>query len=459
MREKKKVKPIHGLLCILFLTIIIFGSIVALGLEDPFIPVGCGCVIAGLMAAYLGFGWEELVGFIVDGIRESVEAILIIISIGILVGVWVAAGVVPSMIYYGLSIISPRLFLVTAFFVCSLVSLLLGAWGAIGTIGIAVMGIGVAIGYDPGIVCGAIVSGAYVGDKISPFSDATNLAASVSSANLLGFIKRAMPLSLITYAATAVIFTVAGFLYRLDDTSAIETAVRPILDSLDASFRINPFALLPLVVMLLLVFFRVPALPAILAGAGVGAVQAAIMQRCGLYDILVYGSSGFVSNTGNGVLDTLLSAGGASSMMSSVSIIIVAMSFGGIMRGTGMFSAFVAPLVRRIRSAAGMIPLVIGSCLCMNILLPDQNLGIAITGQMYREQSRERGMDGELLANALGAGAAVTSPLVPWNTCGIYITSILGVGTLAYAPFAFFNYLLPVVFIVYGFLPKRKTAP
>ncbi len=456
--EKKQVKFIHGFISIFALAVVMFGATVIFGAE-PHLPLIVGCVVAGIVAATRGYKWEETLEGMLDGIFQSLEAVLILLCIGILVGTWIASGTVPALIYYGLKIISPKIFLVAAFVICSMVSMVMGAWGAAGSMGLALMGIGQAMGIPVAMIAGVIISGVYVGEQLSPFSDGVNLSASVVNVNVFDMIKKMIKTTGGVYLLTAAVYTVMGFFVKVGSAEAIQENVTPLLEKLSESFRISPLALLPLVVMIVCIFLKVPSIPALLCGALVAAIQAVLMQGVGIQDIFGYVNTGYVSNVGHEVLDSLLTAGGIEAMMNTISVIIIAMAFGGIMRHTGQMEAVVAPIVRKIKSLGGMVALTIGSCVGVNIVLPDQYLGIMVPGQMYVEEYDKRGIDRLYLGNILGAGAAVTSALIPWNTCGMYMKSILGVGAFEYLPYAVFNYSLPAIFIIYfAFRSMRMNA-
>ena len=445
---KKETKFIHGFVSILFLAVIMFTAIVLWDAE-PQMPLAAGCVIAGLIAWRLGWKWDEILSSMLDGINQSLEAVLILMSIGILVSVWIAAGTVPTMIYCGLKIVNPNYFLPATFLLCSAISMFVGSWGTAGTVGIAFIGIGQMLSVPLPMVAGAIVAGSYFGDKLSPFSDGTNLAAAVSGTNIFDMICSMLPVVLPAWGCSAILYLFLGLNSVAEDIN-LDDELAPMMTGLDASFHIGFMAILPLVVMLVCVLLKLPSLLAILVGAMAGGVVAMLVQGCSPSDLLFFASSGYLSQTGFDALDELLSAGGIESMMRTISIIIVAMAFGGLMRGTGQMNALTEPVVKRVRSASGMLALTICTCVGVNIMLPDQYLGIAVPAQMYASEFDRRGLDRTILGNALGAGAAVTSPLIPWNTCGVYMASILGVNTLQYAPFAFFNFLLPITMMIWG---------
>ena len=455
--EKKEAKFIHGLIPILVLAVVMFLAVVKLDAE-PHLPLIIGTVVAGVIAwKCCGWTWDELLGEAIKGIDQALEAVLILISIGILVSMWIASGTVPTMIYYGLKIVTPKIYLLATFVLCTVISMFVGAWGAAGTVGIAFMGIGTALGTPPALAAGAVIAGAYVGDKMSPFSDGTNLAAAVSGSNIFEMIKKIMPIALPVWVVSAVIYLIVGIRTATGSAEAIASNLAPMMSGLEGSFKLGLLAIIPLVIMIVCVIFKLPSLIAILIGALAGAVVALTVQGCTFAELFSYSSDGFVSETGVAALDSLLSAGGIQAMMRTISIIFVAMAFGGVMQGTGQMEALVRPIVTKVKSVGGMIALTIVTCIGINAVLPDQYLGIAVSGQMYAGEYEKRGLSHNTLGNVLGAGAAVTSPLIPWNTCGAYMTAILGVNALSYAPFAFFNLLLPIVVIIIGFVGGKKA--
>ncbi len=392
---KKEVKFYHGLISLASTAVLIFIGVVVCGAE-PQIPLIFSCTIASLLSLYLGFSWEEILHGMLSGIEQALEAVIILLLIGVLVGTWIASGTVPTLIYYGLKIITPKFFLITAAFTCGIVSFAIGAWGTVGTVGLAFMSIGVALGVPSPIVAGSIISGSYLGEIISPLSDATNLTAAVVGCEIFDLMKRAMPIALAGFAVTEVFYFVSGLRYGGGDASGVAGNIAPLLAGLDTSFRISPVSLIPILVMVVCIVIKFPAIPAVMAGVVSGLIVAVAAQGMPFGDIFTIGFSGYVGHTGVALLDELLTAGGVESMMHANSIVIIAMAYGGLMQKTGQIEALVSPLVSHVKSCGG----------------------------------------------------AITSPLVPWNTCGIYCSGILGVATMSYLPYAFLGLFLPLLLIV-----------
>lgn len=443
---KKETKFYHGLISLLCTTVLIFVGVVLCG-ADPQIPLTFSCAIAALIAVWLGFSWEDILHGMLSGIAQSLEAVLILLLIGVLIGVWIASGTVPALIYYGLQIITPQFFLITAALTCAIVSFAIGAWGTVGTVGLAFMSIGIALGVPAPLVAGSIISGSYLGEIISPLSDATNLTAAVVDCSVFDLMKRAMPVALLGFALVEVLYFLAGLRYGGGDASGVAENIAPLLDGLDAAFHISPVCLIPILVMIACIVCKLPAIPAVFAGVVAGIAVALGAQHLPYGELFHIGYTGYVGDTGVALLDSLLTAGGMESMMHANSIVIIAMAFGGLMQRTGQIEALISPLTRRIRSTGGLTALTAVTCVCMNIILPDQYLSISVPGQMYAEEYTRRGMTRVDLSRALLCGGAVTSPLIPWNTCGIYCSGILGVSTFQYLPYAFLGILLPLLLI------------
>lgn len=457
--RKKKAKFYHGLISLTSTAVLIFVGVVLCGAE-PQIPLVFSCTIAALVALWLGHSWEEILEGMLSGIEQSLEAVLILLLIGVLVGTWIASGTVPALIYYGLKIITPKFFLITAALTCGIVSFAIGAWGTVGTVGLAFMSIGIALGVPASLVAGSIISGSYLGEIISPLSDATNLTAAVVDCRIFDLMKRVMPIALAGFAVVELLYFIVGLRYGGGDASGVAENIAPLLDGLDASFRISPVSLIPIAVMVVCIAIKFPAIPAVMAGILSGLLVAVTAQGMPFGDIFTIGFSGYVGQTGVELLDTLLTAGGIESMMHANSIVIIAMAFGGLMQKTGQIEALIAPLVSRVRSRGGLTALTAVSCICMNVILPDQYLAISVPGQMYAEEYDRRGMSRVDLSRALLCGGAITSPLVPWNTCGIYCSGILGIDTMHYLPYAFLGIVLPLLLIALslGSSLTRKKA-
>lgn len=418
---------------------------------NPHIPMLIGTLFAVLIAFRLGFSWNEIEKSMFDGIYQALQAIIILAIIGVLIGIWLLSGVVPSMIYYGLAILKPSIFLVATVIICSITSLATGtSWGTAGTIGIALMGISKGLGIPAPVAAGAIISGAYFGDKMSPLSDTTNLAPAVSGTDVFTHVKAMLPTTVVAYVIALVYFLFMGFQYA--GASSDVTAIASIREGLAANFNISPLLLLPPLAVILAMAFKMPAIPGIAIGIIIGAIEGVIFQGADFGAILSAAYDGFTSETGLTVIDELLSAGGLSGMMYSISLTIIAMMFGGIMEKTKQLEVIVDKIIGGIKSNGGLIATTVLTCIGCNATMPEQYISIVLPGRMYHKSYRERGLHPKQLSSTLEGAGTVTSALIPWNTCGAFLYGVLGVTAWEYARYAVFNYMMPLIVVVFGFL-------
>jgi NhaC family Na+:H+ antiporter len=435
--------PVFFLVAALSTTIGIFG-------QEAHIPLICAAALAAGVATFYGYTWKEILDGVVHGITLAMGAILILMVIGTMIGTWILGGVVPSMIYYGLKVLSPGIFLAATMVICAIVSLGTGSsWSTAGTVGVALIGVGMALGIPNTMTAGAIISGAYFGDKMSPLSDTTNLAPAMAGTDVFTHVRHmvytaapAFVIALIMYALLGLRFAGGEF-----DAQQIET----MLSGMRANFTIHPLLLLPPALVIVMVVKKIPALPALLAGTVIGGICAMLAQSSSLADVIYAANNGFESATGVAAVDELLSGGGLQSMMNTVALIICALSFGGIMERTKMLEVIAQSLLRLVHSTGSLVTLTVLSCFGMNAVASDQYMAIVIPGRMFKNAYDKRGLAPENLSRALEASATMTSPLIPWNTCGAFMSTTLGVNALAYAPFAFMNLLIPLITIFYGF--------
>ena len=434
------------LIAALAVGIIVYGA-------DPQIPMFLGTVGAALMALRLGYRWKTVEGAMLNGIGKALQSIIILICIGILTGVWINAGVVPAMIYYGLQILSPGIFFVGTVLICSVTSLATGSsWGTMGTMGVALMGIGYGLGMDPAMTAGAILSGAYFGDKLSPLSDTTNLAPAMAGTDVMTHVKFMLLPTVITYAAALSVFAFLGYRYSNGGTADLST-VKLLSDTLDQMFHISPVLLLPPAVVIIAVAKKVPAIPGIVLGILSGAVLGMIFQpACSVGTLFTCGMNGFACNTGVTEIDRLLNSGGLMNMMFSISMTIIAMMFGGIMDETHQLEVILNRLKRVAKTPVGLVAMTEGTCVVSNVTMPEQYISLVLPGQMFAEEYHRRGLHPKVLSNALEGAGTVTSCLIPWNTCGVFIQDTLGVSVADYGVWAIFNWLMPITVIAMAYL-------
>jgi NhaC family Na+:H+ antiporter len=436
--------PVIITIALLSVSIIVYGA-------DVHMPLLIGAIVASAIAIFgLGFTWKEIEQGIVDSIGGTMQAILILAIVGSLIGVWIAGGIVPTMIYYGLQILSPTFFLVASVLLCSIVSLATGSsWTTAGTVGVALVGVAQGLGISVALAGGAIISGAYFGDKMSPMSDTTNLAPAMAGAELFDHIKHMFYTTSVSYGITLVIFFVLGFRYAGSELDT--TAINGILEAIAGAYTINPLLMLVPVIVIVMVAMKIPALPGLVVGVLLGAL-CTIYQGGDFGAILDALQYGVVTETGHEMVDNLLSRGGLQSMMWTISLIMCALTFGGVLEKTGMMAVIANKLLKFANSTGSLILITAVTAIFVNILCGDQYLAIALPGKMYKTTYHERGLAPRNLSRVLEDSGTVTSALIPWNTCGATMSTFLGVPTLAYLPYAFFNILSPIVTVVFGYL-------
>ena len=455
--------PIAALVLMLAISVYLFGSDSSSGPNQ--IVLTMAAAVASIVAIRNGHKWFDLQRAIIEGISTAMIAILILLSVGALIGTWLMAGTVPSLIYYGMQMLSPQWFFAAACLICAIAALATGSsWTVAGTLGVALIGVSMGLGLSPAIAAGAIVSGAYFGDKMSPLSDTTNLAPAVVGTDIFTHIRHMV-------WTTGPSFTVALVLFALiglgTDPQADSPALAQLMLTLDQSFNISAVALLPLAVVFYMAYKKIPPLPTILFGALLGGVLAVILQPEAVLrfadspelsrgmamtkGVWLALSDGYVSTTGVAEVDNLLTRGGMSSMLVTIWLIMTALAFGAVLEHAGMLQRLVDGALKRAKSTGSLITTVVLSCIGINIVAADQYIAIVLPGKMYRAEFARRRLEPKNLSRIIEDAGTLTSPLVPWNTCGAYMAATLGVTTLAYLPFAFFNLINPLVSIIYGF--------
>jgi NhaC family Na+:H+ antiporter len=420
--------------------------------------------LAGLISIRYGSSWIKLRKQIVDTISTSMPAILILLLIGSLAGTWLISGVVPALIYYGLDVIHPAIFLFAAVVTSGIVSLATGSsWSTIATIGVALLGIGKAIGYNDAIVAGAIISGAYFGDKMSPLSDTTNLAPAVSGTDLFTHIKYMLYTTVPSMTLTLIIFLVIGFNF---DTTVTNVHPEDVQMAIKNTFNITPWLFLVPAILFAVIISKVPPLPSLAIGVALGAVAAVIFQphiieslsnvsgnyiKASYIAVMqsIYGETSI--KTSDLAMNRLFSAGGMAGMLPTIWLILSAMVFGGMMEATGMLKKITLSILRLVNSDASLIASTAASCVFFNITASDQYIAIVVPGEMYHDAFEDRGLKPEVLSRTLEDSGTVTSVLVPWNTGGATQAKVLGVPTLEYLPFAFFNIISPLMTVAFAY--------
>lgn len=435
-------------------------SIVVYGL-DPHIPMLLGVFVSSLVALRCGFSWQNIQNGMVRGITNALPATIILIIVGILIGVWILGGVVPTLIYYGLTILSPAIFLPVTVVICALTSLATGtSWGTTGTIGVALMGVGAGLGFPLPLVAGAVLSGAYFGDKMSPLSDTTNMAPALAGTDLFTHIKHMSYTTGVSITLTLIIEIILGLRYSGGEGDV--ERVSTILAVLNENYTINLAMILPPLIVMFVSFRKMPAIPGITLGVVAGAILAVALQGADYNALVNAAFAGVESATGNADVDSLLTRGGMDSMMYTISLVIVAMMFGGVMERTNQLKAIADKVLSMVKSDGGLIASTVFTGIGANMILCDQYMAIVMGARTYAQAYSDRGLAPENLSRAVEDSATVTANLVPWNSGGAYQAATLGVATIAYLPFAFFCWLSPVVTLIFGYMGwtiwKKETA-
>ena len=464
-KEKRMPKLWEALLVMAVLIACLAVGIMIYGV-DPHVPMFCGVIAAALMAMHLGYKWDEIEKSMMDGIYKALQSCMILMIVGILIGTWIDSGVVPSMIYYGLKILKPSIFFVATVLITSITSLATGtSWGTMGTMGVALMGIGFGLGMPAPMTAGAIISGAYFGDKMSPLSDTTNLAPAMAGTDVMTHVKAMLIPTAITYGITLVIFGVMGFsLYSGGDAdlSRVEEFSMALNAAEGGLFNISPILLLPPVIVIVAVAMKIPAIPGITLGIISGAILGMIFQpSCNLGSIFDFGINGYyfsdealewmagaLSEDTAYTMTRLLESGGILGMMFSVSMTLIAMMFGGIMEYTHQLEVIVNKLKVFIKGPASLVVVTEATCVFSNATMPEQYISIVVPGSMYADEYRKMGLHPGVCSAALEGAGTVTSALIPWNTCGVFIQDTLNMtawGAGGYGPYAFFNWMMPII--------------
>jgi NhaC family Na+:H+ antiporter len=424
--------------------------------------------IAGLVAHRNGHSVADLSKAAVSSVSSAMGAIFILFAVGALIGTWNMSGTIATMTDWGIRILSPNFFYATAAIICAAIALGIGSsWTVMATMGVALVAVSEALGLNPAIAAGAVISGSYFGDKMSPLSETTNLAPAVAGTDLYTHIRAMMATTIPSIIIALGIYLVMGL--RANPTGALEQDLA--LGAIEQAFSVGILTLIPLALVILLAIRKVPPTIAILAGAVTGGLVAIILQPDlvvafvgnealatpwvmiqGVWDAM---ATGFVADTGFPQLDELLSGGGMQSMLNTIWLIVAALAFGGIMNHSGFLAKLIEPLRRRARTDRGVLVATGTTAIGINVVAADQYLAIVLTGNVYKQEYEDRGIAPQTLSRQVEDTATVTSPLIPWNSCGAYAAGVLGVATVAYFPFAFFNLINPVISFAFAALGKH----
>ena len=444
------------LICVVFTLAVIMYSIFK-SYGEAHMPLALSAAFVAVVGALNGWKWSVMEKGMLAGINRSMQANLILLTVGMLIGTWKCAGIIPAMIYYGLDILNPSIFLVTACLLCSIVSLVIGSsYTTAGTIGVALIGISIGLGVNPVMTAGAVVSGSYFGDKMSPMSDTTNLAPGVAGSNVFEHIRHMVYTVTPSYLIALVVFFILGRSAHSDGNVTME--LKDILqNAISAEFNMSPALMLPVLILLIMVILKVPALPALFFSVLMGVFVMAVGQGVKVvnwFSIMHYGyesSSADIALSDDYTVADVVGGGGFDSMLWTVSIVMCSMSFAGVLEVTGMLGQLVEAILKVAKNTGLLVTATICTCIFVNLLTADQYLAIILPGRMYRQAFEDRKLKNKNLSRCLEDSATLTSPLIPWNVCGATMTGFLGVPTTQYAPYAVLNYINPIVSIIYGF--------
>ncbi|MFC4096619.1 Na+/H+ antiporter NhaC [Euzebyella saccharophila] len=454
--------PVIALVAMLAYNVYVFGDD-ALSGSNQFI-----LLLGGTVAAIVGFlnkiTYKQMIAEVAENIRSTTGALLILLMVGALAGTWLVSGIIPAMIYYGLQILNPTIFLAACVIICAIISVATGSsWTTSATVGIALIGIGEALGVSLGMTAGAVLSGAYFGDKLSPLSDTTNLAPAMAGGELFEHIKYMLYTTVPTILVTLLVFVIIGL--NIETSGAAE--VDSLLNSIDATFNINGWLFIVPIIVIFLIVKKTPPLGALMIGTLLGGLFALIFQpdivagitnadtlnlESGYKGIMKAITVDIAIPTDNEALNDLFSASGMAGMLGTIWLIVCAMVFGGIMDGIGALDRITKSLLSLAKSTFGLFASTVGSCLALNVTASDQYLAIVVPGKMFSKAYEDKGLAPENLSRTLEDSGTVTSVLIPWNTCGAYHSGVLGVGTAEYALYAIFNWLSPITTLLFAAL-------
>jgi NhaC family Na+:H+ antiporter len=453
--------PLLALIGLLSLSYLLFGDRASAG-PNQVALIFCGIIAAGI-AYKNGLAWTGIRQAVVDGMASGLSSILILLAVGSLIGSWAMCGTIMSMVYYGLHVLNPGYFYASTAIICAVVGFSIGSsWTVAGTIGVGLMGVAASMNLSLEITAGAIISGAYFGDKASPLSDTANLATAAAGSSIYDHVRESLWTSVPALVLAVLAFGSLGTTGDFDPGR--------ILATIERNAVVSPWAFGPLALVLGLAIFRFPPFVTIFAGALAGAILAVVEAPDvvtefagghlppglallkGAWSALAWG---YVSQSGIPAIDSMLTRGGMASMMSTVWLILTALAFGATVEHAGLLTRLIGPILQRVKSSAGLVATLVGTCLVANVVTSDQYIAIALPGRMFRLPFRRQGLSAVMISRVVGDSATVTSPLIPWNSCGAYMAAALGIPTTAFAGYCFFNLLNPVVTIVFTVLGWR----
>ena len=454
VEQKKHKKPSFAgaLFVILFLCVALVVQVFVLDRPwDTHITLILSSVVAIIVAMTAGYTYKECQDAILYGCQLAMLPMLILMMVGVLVGSWIPGGVIPALIYYGMQILSPGIFLATVCLICAIASVMTGSsWTTGATFGVAFMGIGMGLGIPAAMTAGAVISGAIFGDKMSPLSDSTNLGAAVGEADLFDHIKSMMYTTIPALVIALIIYAIMGLQFA--EGTIDQSQVNEVLNALSAGFHISPIYFIPPILVVVLAVKRVSGLAVMIIASILGMIFAMLFQGYGLGEMIGFMNNGYVSDTGVESVDALLTRGGLQGMMWTISLGFVALSFGGILEKTKMLNVLLGSMGALLRKTGGLVTTHVISAIIINLATASQYMAIIIPGRMYRPAYKKLGLLPQVLSRTSEDAGTVFSPLVPWGLCGVFFYGCLGVPTLEYAPYTFLSFLVPIIAVIYAWV-------
>ncbi|WP_290033381.1 Na+/H+ antiporter NhaC [Ligilactobacillus cholophilus] len=455
--NKQQDKPQISLFEAITILVILFcvlGYLIIAQQISPQVPILVVLTLLMFYGKFRGFSWDDVMEGIEEGIKPGITPLMIFLMIGALIACWIYSGTIPTIMYFGFNLISAQFFLPTIFIVCSLVAIICGSsFTTISTIGIAFMGIGTVLHINPALTVGAIVSGAFFGANVSPLSGTTNLAAGIGGIDLYDHIKSLLFTDMPAFLIVLFMYFVCG----LGTKNVQLTAVAKMMTQIQQHFWISFWAILPIILLLVLAWMKVPAVPSLIAGSALGVLVGFIHNpHTSLATIADYIMNGYVTHTHNKMLDTLFSKGGISSMLSSAALIILALALGGLLIKFDIIGTIINHLSATVNRPGSLICLTALSCIGVNFLVGEQYLSIILPGQAFETSYLKQNLPHQYLTRTLNDAGAAVNAIVPWGVSGTFIAGALQIDAMKYIPYAFFPLLVPVITIIIGFFMKKR---
>ena len=450
MNESSKVRlpnKVEAIIPIVFLlAVMITNYALGWGL-DPHIPVTLSCGVAMIIGKLCGYDYKDMLAAGLEAVNQSLEAIIIILLVGCLIGSFTACGTIPAVVYYGLKLLTPAIFLPFVTILCAVVGIALGsAWTVTATLGIAFMAIGTTMGLNPALIAGAILSGACCGDKFSPLSDSTNLAAGSAQTGLFDHVAAMVTTTFPSLVIAVILYT----FFSLSKVGTYDPSLATELSSaiLDHYTYMSPILLIPILLIVVVAVIKMPAIPSVVLLSLLGCIFAIIFQGTGIADCIKILHYGYEAESSNALFYKLVNRGGMDSMLWTNNLVIVAVAFGGILQKIGSVESLLGGLIKKVKTPFQLVLVTIATGVFCITTMCDQYLGLIIPASMYKDNYDEMGLGRNMLSRTLEDGGTLWSPLVPWSSCGAYHAAVLGVPTLAYLPYCFMNIINPIYAIV-----------